>query len=221
MEETFNNNLPLEMPKSKALRRESRYALRGHWTNAVLCTLVYFIVMGICSAFSSYDSLPLSTNLLLWSMGCALYLLIALPLNFGYQVAFLRHVRGEEDDELVVRPFHAFKSYGRYLGTSLLTALFVFLWCLLLIIPGIIKSYSYAMTPFIMVDHPELDADDCIHESRMMMKGYKWKLFCMDLSFLGWAILCLFTLGIGFLWLQPYIEASHAKFYEELKACKA
>ena len=77
------------------------------------------------------------------------------------------------------------------------------------------------MTPYIAYDRPDLDADDCIHESRMMMKGYKWKLFCMDLSFIGWAILCLFTLGIGFLWLQPYIEASHAKFYEELKACKA
>ena len=54
----------------------------------------------------------------------------------------------------------------------------------------------------------------------MMMKGYKWKLFCMDLSFIGWAFLCILSFGIGFLWLQPYIEASHAKFYEELKALR-
>ena len=96
--------------------------------------------------------------------------------------------------------------------------LYTLLWTLLLVIPGIIKGYAYSMTPYVMNDHPELDAEDCIHESRMIMRGHKWKLFCLDLSFIGWAILCLFTLGIGFLWLQPYMESSHAKFYEELKA---
>ena len=217
MEETFNT-MPAEMPKSKELRRESRYALRGHWTNAVLCTLVYFIIVGICSAFSSYDGLPLSTNALLGMIGCALTILITLPLSFGYEVAFLRHVRGEEDDELVVRPFQAFKSYGRYLGTSLLMALFVFLWSLLLIVPGIIKAYSYAMTPFIMVDHPELDADDCIEKSKAMMKGYKWKLFCVDLSYIGWWLLCVLTLGILTLWITPWNTCAKVKFYEELKA---
>ena len=205
------------MPKSKELRRESRYALRGHWTNAVLCTLVYFIIVGICSAFSSYDGLPLSTNALLGMIGCALTILITLPLSFGYEVAFLRHVRGEEDDELVVRPFQAFKSYGRYLGTSLLMALFVFLWSLLLIVPGIIKAYSYAMTPFIMVDHPELDADDCIEKSKAMMKGYKWDYFVFCLSFIGWGLLVLPTCGLILIWLVPYMTVAETIYYDRLK----
>ena len=199
MEETFNPNA-IEMPRNKEMRRAARYALKGNWTQAVLATLVFTLVTGAAGC------IPLGG------------LLIVCPLCFGFMLCFLRLVRGEDSSEMVGDQFNVFSKYGRYLGVSLLYTLYVLLWSLLLIIPGIIKSYAYAMTPYIVNDRPDLDADDCIHESRMMMKGYKWKLFCMDLSFIGWAILCIFTLGIGLLWLQPWIEASHAKFYEELKA---
>ena len=191
------------MPRNREIRRAARYALKGNWVQAVLATLVFTLITGAAG------SIPLAG------------LLVVCPLEFGFMLCFLRLVRGEDSGEMVGDQFDIFGQYGRYLGTSLLMTLYILLWSLLLIIPGIVKGYSYAMTPYIAYDRPDLDADDCIHESRMMMKGYKWKLFCMDLSFIGWAILCLFTLGIGFLWLQPYIEASHAKFYEELKACKA
>lgn len=213
MEENVMNNA-MEEPTLKSYRSAAKSALSGHWVNAVLCTLVVTLIVGVCSALSGVsESLPL-----LFVVGFALTLLIAVPLGFGYSVALLRHMHGEPDDDLVTRPFQAFKDYGRYLGTSLLMTVYVFLWSLLFIIPGIIMGYAYAMTPYIMHDCPDLDASDCIHESRVMMKGYKWKLFCLDLSFIGWALLCILTLGIGFLWLQPYIEASHAKFYDELKA---
>ena len=192
-----------EMPRNKEIRRAARYALKGHWTPAVLTTLVFTLIVGAAG------SIPLAG------------LLVVCPLEFGFMLCFLRLVRGEDCSEMVGDQFNVFSKYGRVLGTSLLMMLNTLLWSLLLVIPGIIKSYSYAMTPYVMNDRPELDADDCIHESRVMMNGYKWKLFCMDLSFIGWAILCLFTLGIGYLWLQPYIEASHAKFYEELKARRA
>ena len=192
-----------EMPRNKEIRRAARYALKGHWTPAVLTTLVFTLIVGAAG------SIPLAG------------LLVVCPLEFGFMLCFLRLVRGEDCSEMVGDQFNVFSKYGRVLGTSLLMMLYTLLWSLLLVIPGIIKSYSYAMTPYVMNDRPELDADDCIHESRVMMNGYKWKLFCMDLSFIGWAILCLFTLGIGYLWLQPYIEASHAKFYEELKARRA
>ena len=204
MEETFNPNATTAaMPRNSEIRRAARYALKGNWTQAVLTTLVYTLVA------AAAGSIPL------------VGLLIVCPLSFGFMLCFLRLVRGEDSSEMVGDQFSVFSKYGRYLGVSLLYTLYVFLWSLLLIIPGIIKSYAYAMTPYVANDHPELDADDCIHESRMMMKGNKWKLFCMDLSFIGWAILCIFTLGIGFLWLQPWIESSHARFYEELKARRA
>lgn len=191
------------MPRNSEIRRAARYALKDNWTQAVLATLVYTLIG--CAA----GSIPFAG------------LLVLCPLSFGFMLCFLRLVRGEDSSEMVGDQFSVFNKYGRYLGGSLLMTLYIILWCLLFIIPGIVKSYAYAMTPYVMNDRPDLDADDCIHESRMMMKGYKWKLFCLDLSFIGWAILCLFTLGIGFLWLQPYIEASHAKFYEELKARRA
>ena len=199
MEETFNPN-KAEMPRNSEIRRAARYALKGNWTQAVLATLVFTLIT------AAAGSIPFAG------------LLVVCPLAFGFMLCFLRLVRGEDSSEMVGDQFNVFSKYGRYLGVSLLYTLYIILWTLLFIIPGIIMSYAYAMTPYIANDRPDLDAADCIHESRVMMKGYKWKLFCLDLSFIGWAILCIFTLGIGFLWLQPYIEASHAKFYEELKA---
>ena len=94
---------------------------------------------------------------------------------------------------------------------------FTILWSLLLVIPGIIKSYSYAMTSFILKDEPEMKNNAAIEKSMAMMEGNKMKLFMLDLSFIGWAILCIFTLGIGLLFLQPYVAISRAAFYEDLK----
>ena len=116
------------------------------------------------------------------------------------------------------RMFDGFKTYGRAIGVQLLMGILIMLWAVLLIIPGIIKSFSYAMTIYISKDHPELSANECIERSMDMMNGHKWDLFVLYLSFIGWFILCLFTMGIGFLWLIPYIQVSVAEFYEDLKA---
>ena len=213
MEESFNPNAsPALLPANKEIRAAAKATLSGRWINPVLCTLVFLIINIVCSAFESVEDLPV-----LELIGLALTLLILLPLGFGYSVAFLRHVRGEGVDDLVTRPFQAFNQYGRYLGTSLLMTVFVFLWTLLLIVPGIVMGYAYSMTPYIMHDHPELSASECIAKSKQMMKGYKWKLFLLDLGFIGWLLLCVLTLGILTLWIQPWMECSHVKFYEELK----
>ncbi|MBQ3875597.1 MAG: DUF975 family protein, partial [Bacteroidaceae bacterium] len=79
-----------------------------------------------------------------------------------------------------------------------------------------IKSYSYAMTPYIVKDNPGISADAAIEASRAMMKGHKFDLFYLHLTFLGWGILCLFTCGLGFLWLSPYILTAQADFYQSL-----
>ena len=107
--------------------------------------------------------------------------------------------------------------YGRWLGASLLVLVFTFLWSLLFIIPGIVKAYSYAMTPYIVHDNPEMPVRECIRQSQRMMKGYKMKLFLLDLSFIGWILLGIISFGIGLLWVRPYMETAHAKFYEELR----
>ena len=99
----------------------------------------------------------------------------------------------------------------------LLQTVYIFLWSLLLVIPGIIAGYSYAMTEYILAEHPELTASEAIARSKAMMSGNRWRLFCMQLSFIGWDILsAMLTFGIGGLWLTPYKQAATAAFYREI-----
>jgi len=116
--------------------------------------------------------------------------------------------------------FEALFSYVSHWKTTaaakFLRGIYTFLWGLLFIIPGIMASYSYAMTDFILSEHPELTASEAIAKSKEMMYGNRIRLFCLDFSFIGWAILCAFTFGIGNLWLTPYIQAAKAAFYREV-----
>lgn len=99
----------------------------------------------------------------------------------------------------------------------LLQTLYVLLWSLLFIIPGIIASYSYAMTGYILADNPDMSADEAIARSKQMMDGNRWRLFCLQISFIGWSLLSsLLTFGIGDLWLTPYRQAASAAFYREI-----
>ena len=96
----------------------------------------------------------------------------------------------------------------------------VFLWSLLFVIPGIIASYRYSMTPYILAENTELSVMEAITESKKMMRGNKFRLFCLELSFIGWDILATLTLGIGDLWVHPYREAARAAFYREISEAR-
>lgn len=117
--------------------------------------------------------------------------------------------------------FSVYKRMGRWIYVYILRQLFTMLWMLLLIVPGVIKSYSYAMTMFIAKDNPQMGANECINRSMVMMEGNKMKLFLLDLSFIGWILLGILSLGIGMFWVLPYYYSSRAKFYEELKSRSA
>ena len=112
--------------------------------------------------------------------------------------------------------FTYFNNWKTTAATRFLKSLYKFLWSLLFIIPGIVASYSYAMTGYILAEHPELTASEAIERSKEMMSGTRFRLFCLHLSFIGWAILCAFTMGIGNLWLNPYRQAATAAFYREV-----
>ena len=191
------------MKRNAELRAQAYMALEGNWKMAAIITLVYFLIEGgiQCGVDFLHRSLDIISILLM-------------PIVYGYSIAFLALVRGEELQ--FERLFDGFKDYGRVLGTLLLTTVYTLLWALLLIIPGIVKGYSYAMTNYILRDEPQLRFNGAIEKSMDMMSGYKMKLFLMDLSFIGWAILCLLTLGIGFLFLAPYVAASHAFVRESI-----
>lgn len=137
------------------------------------------------------------------------------PMVWGLNVAFLEVSRGMKVE--YGRLIDGYKDFARIALTGLLKYVYIFLWTLLLIIPGIVKCYSYSMTEFILRDDPEISCNAAIEKSMRMMRGNKMKLFLLDLSFIGWAILCIFTLGIGFLFLSPYMETAHAHFYDDIK----
>lgn len=98
----------------------------------------------------------------------------------------------------------------------LLRTIYVLLWSLLFFIPGIVASLSYAMTDYILAENPELTATQAIEQSKLMMYGNRFRLFCLQLSFIGWDILATLAFGIGHLWLTPYKQASYAAFYREV-----
>lgn len=185
------------------LRAVSRTTLSGNWMMAALATLVYLLIAG------GVSSIPVA--------GSVLAIIITYPLAYGFAILFLDLFReGKLID--IGKLFDGFKDFGRVWGTLILVAIYTILWTCLLIIPGIVKSYSYALTPFILKDEPELKYNAAIEKSMRMMNGYKMKLFLLDLSFIGWMILSILTLGVGLLFLQPYMNTARAAFYEDLKA---
>ncbi len=207
------------MSTNKELRSAARSELSGYWTMPVLATLVYFLISAVCGVPQTVQSaFPTSSAGVIFSgVGLALSILVLVPLGYGFVLCFLNFVRGSKEDT-VDRMFDGFRTYGRAIGVQLLTAVFEFLWMLLLVVPGIIKCFAYSMTVYIAQDHPELSANECIDRSQDMMRGHKWELFMLYLSFIGWFLLSILSLGIGLLWLVPYVNVSVAKFYEELKA---
>ncbi|MBR3996346.1 MAG: DUF975 family protein [Clostridia bacterium] len=112
--------------------------------------------------------------------------------------------------------FEYFSHWKTTTITRLLRALYTFLWSLLFIIPGIVAGFSYAMTDYILAENPELTADEAITQSKTMMYGNRFRLFCLQFSFIGWDILATLAFGIGHLWLTPYKQAAYAAFYREV-----
>lgn len=187
-------------------------ALENKWGNFVLITFVYGFIIGITQVLSGDKDSPAILHLI----GLVLFIL-ALPLTWGYQTLFLGAVRGGEATAKDMFEGYNKELFSRVLTTTLLYYVYVFLWSLLLLIPGCIKAYSYAMTPYILKDNPEMKNNAAIEESMRMMDGHKLELFLLDLSFIGWAILSILTCCIGFLWLVPYMNMARVNFYEDLK----
>jgi uncharacterized membrane protein len=187
------------------LMRNARESLTGKWGLAIGTFVIYFIISGAIQAISR--EIP--------SVGI-ISLIIGGPFALGIATFSLALSRNQ--DARLEQIFQGFNNFGTALVAYLLMILFIVLWALLLIVPGIIAAISYSLTFFILSEDPSMKAMDAIDKSKKMMDGYKWKYFCLMLRFIGWSLLCLLTLGIGFLWLVPYIQVTLAKFYDDVKA---
>lgn len=179
-------------------------ALEGKWGQAVGLT---FVIGVLESAASGLSYIP---------MVGVVFPLLAMPLTFGFAVAFLNNLRGSEARFETL--FAGYKDFGRVFLTLLIMGIYTFLWSLLLVVPGVIKAISYTMTPFVLNDNPELSYDAAISKSSRLMQGHKMEYFVFVLSFAGWFVLSILTMFIGFLWLAPYFQTAKAAFYHELLA---
>ncbi len=198
-----------ELTPNSQLRAEARKALSEKWGVMIVATVIYAaIAIAVCMIFQKYYFICACASVLLFS-----------PLLYGINLLSLKIYRRNATG--VETMFEGFSTYTRVVLTMLLRGIYTSLWGLLLIIPGIVKGYSYALTPYVMIDKPELGYNECIEESMRLMDGYKMKLFLLDLSFIGYALLSVITFGIGYIFLLPYIEVAHAAFYEDVKALQS
>lgn len=232
------------MKRAADFRGIARASLAGHWASAVGTTLLAGILgaeltvsgsnFSLVNDFYNYYSgddggsvnikMPPGVFLMIaaFLMISVFVLLVILLVQFiigsvvslGLAKYNLNLIDGKE--ATVGQIFCHTSIMGKAIWLRLRMSIFIFLWTLLLIIPGIIKSYAYSMSLFIMSENPEMSAKEAMEVSMNMMQGNKWRLFCLELSFIGWSILCLITLGIGFLWLNPYMNAAMAAFYDEV-----
>lgn len=144
-------------------------------------------------------------------------LVAAGPVAYSTSRIYINVVREKENEVNFKRVFDGFKeNIGINIAAGVLCEVFVFLWSLLLIVPGICRAYSYSMYAYILQDNNTLGPKEALDKSRELMMGHRWELFKLDLSFIGWALLSILTCGIGFFWLSPYVETSHALFYQEI-----
>ena len=189
---------------NRDLMAMAREMLTGRWGEGALLMLCMW---GLEIAGQILVFIPL--------LGLIAYIVLFAPIVAGFMAFFLNISRKQEAPINML--FAYFNRMGTCVAALLLNMVFVFLWSLLLIIPGIIKSIRYSQIWFIIADNPDISASEALRRSDAMMKGSCWKYFCLSLRFLGWSILCLFTLGIGYLWLGPYMMTSYANFYEDVK----
>ena len=207
----------------KAIGKER---FKSNYWNCVLVLLLTGAVLGVIGWLGGGQKMIQTLNeagqmtiTVRANAGGLLYLLLAGPLTIGVNYFFIKNVLRQAADLTVTTPFsQAFQNYPRKLGGSLWMGLFVFLWSLLLVIPGIIKGISYSMTQYILADCPNVKAKDALKLSMRMMEGHKWEAFVLDLSFFGWLLLSALTLGIlAICYTAPYMSSSLAVYYLEVR----
>ena len=220
-------------------RRVARENLSGNWAQSIGTAALAWLLGGLIIGGTflpefnfriegqDIDSLSDMLNLIsvggisAFGLGSALSLvqfILGGVIQLGYTEYLLKqHNKAKFEIQDL---FSQFERFGQGFAQKFLRGLYVFLWSLLFVIPGIVKSYAYAMTPYIMAENPEMTASEAIEASKQLMDGHKGELFTLDLTFIGWDILAALTLNIGNLVLNPYKNAARAVFYKDITAPK-
>ena len=203
----------------KQMKDKAKGQLKGNWKWAVLATLINILVLAGLEYFGG----KLGKSESIFSIFGVIVLLLAGFIGTNLAVVFLNLSDMLADtNDVFASAFNGFEgnNFKPLFINYLLSSIFKFLWGLLLFFPGVVKHYSYAMSPYIVRDYvrsgKDIKATEAIKLSRELMKGHKLDLFVLDLSFIGWEILASMTLGIGYLWLIPYMQTTKANFFHAL-----
>ena len=199
---------------NQTLMFQARKALKEKWGLAMGCFFIFILLSNLSNNFFSWRWIREDGGNYKVSMDI-IWMLICGPITLGYTTVMLQISRNQTPK--FEQLFHGFKRFGVALGTFLLSFIFIILWMLLLVIPGIIAILRYSQIWFILSEDENIGPLDAINKSKEMMLGNKLKLFYLYCRFFGWFILCLLTLGLGFIVLGPYMSVSGAKFYDDLK----
>ena len=170
------------------------------WLMALVVGLVYSIIIG--AAGMTYAGI----------------IILVGPMGIGLASVFMNLARGSGEvklEQMFTRGFS--EQFGRNLLLGFLRGLFTALWSMLFVVPGIVKHYSYSMSFYVAADHPEYTWNQCMDESKRMTAGHKGELFVLDLSFIGWSLLCSLTLGILSIWIMPYMQQTDIGYFEAIK----
>ena len=192
------------------IKADARERINGHlwdiWKPILIMSAISIVVTMIVNGIFGSDTFI--GNLVEALCNIALF-----PIEIGYLSYLLKFVRKEEYSLDELKAF--FPKYKLLIVVQLILTVFVFLGLICLIIPGIIVSLWYAMVNYILIDNPDLEPSEYLERSKEMMDGYKMDYFVFILTFIGWALLCVFI--IPAIWVVPYASVSMVLYYEELK----
>jgi len=213
------------MPQNSSdLKRRAKEQLKGKWLQAGLVCFIAFVIIvalkgGNVDSFQNVwhngEMVRVSTSNPSGGFGSLVSFVLSGPITLGLTCYFLKLIRKEEP--VIENMFMGFKFFIKSFVLNFIITIFTILWMMLFIVPGIIASIRYSMSYYIMIDNPELSAFEAFNRSKLMMNGFKFKLFSLWCSYIGWFLLGIITLGIGFLWITPYYNAAKANFYQDLK----
>lgn len=219
------------------IRARARGSLAGKWAASAAVCLVAFLLGGAMIATNFLPQVTFKWHGEITSLEDMLTALTTLSHRFGgttfsigalgfvefilggvIQLGYAKYLLKQHNHQeaAISDLFSEFERFGQGFAQKFLRGLYCFLWGLLFVVPGIVKTYSYAMTPFIMADHPNLTASEAIQASCDMMNGHKWELFVLRLTFIGWAFVAALTMNLGHLILNPYRNAAEAAFYRQI-----
>ncbi len=194
------------------LKRKAKESLKGKYGDAITLMIISFGISFAAGLIIGFCGLDENITKFISSI---VSIIISGLIGFGIVSYFLKVSRNE--NVTYKELFSETNMFWSYIGIALLVGLFTMLWSLLFIIPGIIAALSYSLVYCIKLDNPELDVKEVLTKSKQMMNGHKWEYFVLILSFLGWIILGIFTFGVLYLWLIPYMQVTLCNFYNNLK----